>query len=84
MAANQPSTDVQSGRMADTLSQRGEQLGGKIDALTDNAHDLYERGVKRARSLGDDLNEFTREQPLKSVLIAAGVGFVLGAVLLRR
>lgn len=81
MAANQP--NVPSGRMADTLSQRGEQLGEKIDTLADNAQQIYERGKERARSWSEELNEYTREQPLRSICIAVGVGFFLGLILRR-
>jgi ElaB/YqjD/DUF883 family membrane-anchored ribosome-binding protein len=81
MAANQPS--VTSGRMADTLSHKGEQLGEKIDTLAENAQHIYERGKERARSWTDDLNQYTREQPLRTICIAVGVGFFLGLILRR-
>ena len=81
MTLNQP--NVPSGRVADALSQRGEQLGEKIDTLAGNAQHLYERGKERARSWSEDLNQYTREQPLRSICIAVGVGFFLGLILRR-
>lgn len=52
------------------------------------AEDLYEDGIKKidvaqknAEEFSDELLEHVRENPLKSVLISAGIGFLLSALL---
>lgn len=55
-----------------------EELGklGQVakDAAYEQMEHLREQGMERARQLEDRISE----QPLKSVLIAAGVGFLMG------
>jgi ElaB/YqjD/DUF883 family membrane-anchored ribosome-binding protein len=71
-------------KMADALSRGGERLGEKMDTFNDRARDVYAKGKERAEVLGSDLGAYIKEQPGRSVLIAAGVGLVLGAILVRR
>ena len=74
----------ESRRMADTLAQRGERLGEKLDTIGEGARDVYAKGKERAQAWGDDLGSYVQNQPVKAVLIAAGVGLILGALLARR
>lgn len=43
-----------------------------------NVRDGYTRVQKDARRMSRDVDEYVRENPAKSVLMAAGVGFLLG------
>ncbi len=58
------------GRLGETAKQ----------AAYEQVEYLREAGLEKAHQLEDRI----REQPLKSVLIAAGVGFVLGVIWMRR
>ncbi len=59
-----------------------------LDESIKYAHELYDDGLKRvgiaqkeAEIYKDELLEQVREHPLKAVLIAGGVGFLLSALL---
>jgi ElaB/YqjD/DUF883 family membrane-anchored ribosome-binding protein len=70
--------------MADSLAERGERLGEKIDHLSGSARDMVTRGRERAQIWGEDVGHYVQDQPVKSLLIAAGIGLCLGAFLTRR
>ncbi len=57
-------------------------------AAYNDAADKVQKGYRRARRdverVGRDVGEYVRENPGKSVLIAAGIGFLVGLVLRRR
>ncbi len=46
--------------------------------VQENASACYERGRDKVRQVERTLDQFIREQPVTSVLIAAGVGLLLG------
>jgi ElaB/YqjD/DUF883 family membrane-anchored ribosome-binding protein len=48
--------------------EQGRQMAGEY----------YEQGRQKAMEWSEELEHYVREQPMKSVLIAAGVGMVLG------
>ena len=52
----------------------------KYDHLREQAEDYYQQGRDTAREWQGNLETYVREQPLKAVLIAAGVGVLLGAI----
>lgn len=61
------------------------------EAVTDKFHDLKERaaekyseGKEKLHGLEENLVRSVRQAPMKSVLIAAGVGLLLGAIWGRR
>lgn len=62
------------------------EVGGQIrDAATekygelrDQAEEYYEHGRKRAMELEQGLEDYVREKPIQSLLMAAGVGVLLG------
>jgi ElaB/YqjD/DUF883 family membrane-anchored ribosome-binding protein len=66
------------------LSERAHQVGNKIDELADNANQLYGRGKERALEWRDSVDHYVQDRPMKSVLIAAGLGLFVGALLARR
>jgi len=50
----------------------------KYEAAMAGLQKGYSKVRKDASDLTDDVNEYVRENPGKSILIAAGVGFVIG------
>jgi len=52
---------------SDSLHSAQEKISG-----------VYERGQDKIADLGSKLEDRTKKYPLQSLLIAAGVGFVLG------
>lgn len=61
-----------------------EVMGDTVGIIRENASEYYQQGVKKAQSLEKSLETKIKENPLQALLIAAGVGFVLGAVWKRR
>jgi ElaB/YqjD/DUF883 family membrane-anchored ribosome-binding protein len=64
------------------LRRRAERLGDaakqKYDVAVEGLRSGYTRARKDAQQLSTDVNDYVRENPGKSILIAAGVGFVIG------
>jgi ElaB/YqjD/DUF883 family membrane-anchored ribosome-binding protein len=56
----------------------------RIGELRDTALDSYEEGRVKAMGLGRTVQQYVEQQPLKSLLIAAGVGLVFGRFFGRR
>ena len=68
-----------------------EEIGGiakdaqeKLGQWSENASGYYEQGQEKAQQMRRTLEQFVREEPVKTVLIAAGVGLVLGRFWMRR
>ncbi|MEO6593801.1 MAG: hypothetical protein ABIP94_03515 [Planctomycetota bacterium] len=61
-----------------------DALGQKVDAVKNAAHGVMEQGRDKAAEYRDHVSDLTRAQPIKSILIAAGIGAVLGLILGRR
>lgn len=55
-----------------------------VGLLNENASGYYKEGVRRAQQLEHRMEDRIREHPLQSLLIAAGAGLILGALLRRR
>lgn len=55
----------------------------KLEELQENASAIYEQGRETVRQATHTLERFIEEQPLTSVLIAAGVGLFLGRFWMR-
>ena len=74
------------------VQQNIRDLGGQIrDAATekygqlrDQATDYYQQGRERATEWEQGLEEYVRQKPLQSLMIAAGVGMLLGMIWKRR
>ena len=77
------------GGVAETAQQVGQNLrdlGGQVrDAarekysqMTDQAQQYYEQGRQKAQEWEEGLESYIQEKPLQAVLIAAGVGVLLG------
>jgi len=63
-------------------------LGSRVDELQNQVENLVRRTRERAVAVEGDVEKYVQEKPLKSLLIAAGVGaglgLLLGALLARR
>jgi ElaB/YqjD/DUF883 family membrane-anchored ribosome-binding protein len=65
-------------RVAKEVAQ--DKLGGARQKTAE----YYEEGKKRASEYEDQFENYIRQRPLKSVLIAVGAGLLLGFLLSRR
>ena len=76
------------GQSAAEVQQNIRQMGGQIrDAATekygelrDQAQEYYQQGRERATEWEQGLEQYVREKPVQSLLIAAGVGMLLGMI----
>ena len=59
------------GQVRDTASQQ-------YDQLRQQAGDYYEQGRQRAMEYEQNLEQYVQEKPIQALLIAAGVGMLLG------
>lgn len=49
-----------------------------LQSAQDKINDVYELGQEKVSDIGSQLKERARKFPIQSLLIAAGVGFVIG------
>ena len=75
--------------LRDSAQQVGENLrnlGSQVrdsatqqyEQMRDQASEYYERGRPRAMEMEQSLEQYVQEKPIQSLLIAAGVGMLLG------
>lgn len=70
------------GSVADTIRQQGEQRGGSVASAASRTADTLESAShylrdKDSDQLMGDLESLVRQKPVESLLVAAGVGFIL-------
>jgi ElaB/YqjD/DUF883 family membrane-anchored ribosome-binding protein len=73
-------------RAAETIRDKTQGQGGTMSAAATNAADALEQGAGYLRAtdteqLLNDLEVIVRQRPVESLLVAAGVGFVLSKAL---
>ena len=76
---------------AQQVQENLRELGGQVrEAASEQYHNLrqqaseyYEQGRQRAQEWEQGLEQYVQEKPIQSLLIAAGVGMLLG-ILWRR
>ena len=61
-----------------------EALQEKVGELRDTATEYYEQGKGKFSEVERSFEKFVKEQPLKSVLIAAAAGWLFGRFWMRR
>jgi ElaB/YqjD/DUF883 family membrane-anchored ribosome-binding protein len=74
------------GAQARTVSKDIKEMGDivrdaaqeKLGEVRENATEFYEQGRDKICGVGGMFTHFVREKPVKSLLIAVGIGFVLG------
>jgi ElaB/YqjD/DUF883 family membrane-anchored ribosome-binding protein len=80
--------------LRESASQIGEQIRDmgsqvrdaareKYEHLRDRAGHYYDEGRQRARDMEQHLENYVQERPIKSLLIAAGIGLAFGYLLRR-
>ncbi len=68
-------------QIRETAGKASEAAREGYSVAKENVRQGYDRVSKDMGQLSEDVNEYVRHNPGKSVLIAAAVGFFLGAVL---
>lgn len=73
-------------RAAETIRDKTQGQGSTMSAAATNAADALEQGAGYLRAtdteqLLSDLEDMVRQRPIESLLVAAGVGFVLSKAL---
>ena len=61
-------------------SQARDAANEKLNDLKQQANDYYDQGRERAEAWEQGLEQYVQEKPIQSLLIAAGVGLVLGVL----
>ncbi|HEV8604173.1 MAG TPA: hypothetical protein VGQ99_02330 [Tepidisphaeraceae bacterium] len=68
---------------SEQVNQLKESANEYYQQGREKAQEYYEQGRQKAMEMEQNLEAYVREQPLKAVMIAAGVGLLLG-ILWRR
>ena len=87
-----PSNRHANARKARTVRQDIQELSGmaremaqeKVEQLRASASEYCKEGRDTVQQVEHSFEQFIRQQPLKSILIAAGVGMLLGGLWMRR
>ena len=77
------------GRQAKDMTDNIREMGSTVrdaaqeqyDRARETATAYYEEGRDRMMEMESGFEDYVREQPLKSVLIAVGVGYLIGKFL---
>jgi ElaB/YqjD/DUF883 family membrane-anchored ribosome-binding protein len=80
------------GAHAQEVSNEIKEVGGIVrDAAQEtfgqvhkSAAEIYEQGRDKIYCPGSAFGQYARERPVKSVLIAAGIGLLFGSIWMRR
>ena len=64
----------------DMGSQAYEAASEKYESARDAAAEYYQAGREKAMQWESQIESYVHEQPIKSLLMAAGVGIVLGMI----
>lgn len=63
---------------AEKYQQVRDQASEKYSELREQAANCYEKGRQRATEWEQSLETYVREKPIQAILMAAGVGVLLG------
>ncbi len=66
-----------------TIKDAANQYGQKADDAIQSVQHTYEDVKKQAQQQMGDVERQIRDKPVQATLIAAGVGFLIGAILTR-
>ena len=65
-------------RVRDAVSRAGHVVGDKAERVSGVARDSYRRGKDTVMHWEEGVEGFVAERPLSSLMIAAGVGIIIG------
>jgi ElaB/YqjD/DUF883 family membrane-anchored ribosome-binding protein len=72
------------GQVRDVAREKYEQVSGqareKYEQVAGQARDYYEQGRDQAQQWEQTLESYVQEKPIQALLIAAGVGVLLGVL----
>ena len=85
-------TSERLGAQANELSDDLKDMGGivrdaaqeKLREVRENATEYYQHGRDNVHGVLCNFEQYVRERPVKSVLIAAGIGLLFGRFWMRR
>jgi len=66
--------------LRDIGTQVRDQATQQYEQMRDQASEYYEEGRRRAMEMEQSLEQYVQEKPIQSLLIAAGVGMLLGMI----
>ena len=71
--------------LTDDLQERASlyAAGAMTDEYRERGKEVWNDALHRVRSFQDDSKQYVRENPMKVVFTALGVGFVLGLIFRR-
>jgi ElaB/YqjD/DUF883 family membrane-anchored ribosome-binding protein len=76
------------GGMNESLSAIGEivraEVRRELDVLRERAGELVEEGKRKARAVKDDVGLRVSERPFTALLVAGGVGLLIGLMMRRK
>ncbi len=88
MAGTRDRLGKQAMEVKEDLQEMGETVKHaareKLSQVGETASEYYEQGRDKAQGVACACEQFIRERPLRSVLMAAGIGWLLGRVWKRR
>ncbi len=67
-------------KLRDAGAQVREAASQKYEDLRNQASEYCEQGRERAEQWEQNIESYVREKPVKALLLAAGVGFLIGAI----
>lgn len=79
-SASSTSTRNAADELADKAANIAERTGEQIDRLTEQGRQATEQVQVVAENFKNAVDKSVKDQPLTTLAIAAGVGFVIGAL----
>src|SRR5882757_9263135 len=68
------------GQVKDMAGNVREAATEQYENLRDTATEYYDQGRQKAMEWQEGLEQYVQEQPVKALLIAAGIGALLGII----
>jgi ElaB/YqjD/DUF883 family membrane-anchored ribosome-binding protein len=84
MNSPNPADTLNTARRAGESILNKEAIENKVAEARELARSTYERSKDKAVEWSEGFEDYVRERPMKSLLVAVGLGIVLGAVMSRR
>ena len=79
---------AQANELSDDLKEMGDIVRDaaqeKLGQVRENATEYYQQGRDNVHGVLCNFEQYVRERPVKSVLIAAGIGLLFGRFWMRR